>query len=72
MVVGWVVKGRRLDSGEVHASALKFKHRLDFRKIADTGTGTRQTGFRNYERNKTKQYSVVLLLSESICISSNE
>lgn len=39
MVVGWVVKGRRLDAGEVHASALKFKHRADFRKIADTGTG---------------------------------
>lgn len=50
MVVGWVVKGRRLDAGEVHASALKFRHRPDFRKIADTGAATRQTGVRNFEK----------------------
>lgn len=31
MVVVWVVKGRRLNAGEVHASALKFKKRPDFR-----------------------------------------
>lgn len=56
MVVGWVVKGRRLDAGEVHASALKFKHGPDFRKIADTATGTRQTGFRKFEEKINKTF----------------
>lgn len=41
MVVGRVVKGRRLDAGEVHASALKFKYRPDFRKKAETGNNQR-------------------------------
>lgn len=31
MVVGWVVKGRRLYAGELHTSALKFENRPDFR-----------------------------------------
>lgn len=32
MVVGRVVKGRRLYAGEVHTSALKFENRPDFRR----------------------------------------